>query len=175
MVFNEKKMYKDLLTERNTSEKDPRVASQSTPEQQDAAELEFVKLDDVPMKKVRSIPEENEKLRVEPPILQSELRQSTRTTRAPKRYSPALHYLLLIDSDELECYEEALHLKNKATRSVLSIMAVKDVRLEQPNVKTVFFHGDLYEDIYMFQPQGYVMHRKEQLVCKLKKSLYGLK
>jgi len=51
MVLNEK-MYKDLLTE-STSEKDPRVASQSTLRQQDAAESEFVELDNVLVKKVR--------------------------------------------------------------------------------------------------------------------------
>ena len=73
MIFNEK-MYNDLLTERSTSEKDPKVAPLSTPDQQDAADSEFVKLDDVPVKKIRSITEGNEELRVEPPTPQSELR-----------------------------------------------------------------------------------------------------
>jgi len=62
VVFNEKKMYKDLLTERSTSEKDPKVTPRSTLEQQEAADSEFVEFDDVPMKKDRSIPKENEKL-----------------------------------------------------------------------------------------------------------------
>jgi len=61
VVFNKKKMYMDLLTVRNTSEKDPRVASWSTLEQQDALESKFMELDDVPVKKVRSISEGNEK------------------------------------------------------------------------------------------------------------------
>ena len=52
MIFNEKKVYKDLLIERSTSEKDPGVASRSTLEQQDAAESEFNELDDVPVKKL---------------------------------------------------------------------------------------------------------------------------
>jgi len=34
-------------------------------------------------------------------------------TRAPERYSPSLHYLLLTDSDEPECYEEALQVEAK--------------------------------------------------------------
>ena len=38
-----------------------------------------------------------------------------------------------------------------------------------------FLHGDLEEDIYMQQPQGYKVKGKENLVCRLKKSLYGLK
>ena len=54
-------------------------------------------------------------------------------------------------------------------------MAVENLHLEQLDVKTAFLHGDLEEDIYMVQPQGYVVKGKENQVCKLKKSLYGLK
>ena len=43
------------------------------------------------------------------------------------------------------------------------------------DVKTAFLHGDLHEEIYMEQPEGFEILRKENLVCKLKKSLYGLK
>ena len=59
-------MYTDLLMERSTSEKDPGVVPQSTKEQQDTTDSEFVELDDVPMKKVWSIPKGNKELRVEP-------------------------------------------------------------------------------------------------------------
>ena len=58
-------------------------------------------------------------------------------------------------------------------RSVLSV-TTEDLRLNQLDVKIVFLHGDL-EDIFMMQPQGYVMPGKEHLVYKLKKSLYDLK
>ncbi|GJR66856.1 retrovirus-related pol polyprotein from transposon TNT 1-94 [Tanacetum coccineum] len=61
-------------------------------------------------------------------------------------------------------------------RLVLSIIAVEDLHLEQLNVKTSFLHGDLDEDIYMTQPKGFQsVEKEENLVCKLKKSLYGLK
>eukprot|EP01018_Ginkgo_biloba_P031655 Gb_34893 [translate_table: standard] len=43
------------------------------------------------------------------------------------------------------------------------------------DVKTAFLHGDLEEEIYMSQLEGFEVKRKEDLVCRLKKSLYGLK
>ena len=42
-------------------------------------------------------------------------------------------------------------------------------------MKTAFLHGDLDEEIYMEQPNGFKVPKKEHIVCKLKKSLYGLK
>ena len=43
------------------------------------------------------------------------------------------------------------------------------------DVKITFLHGDLEEEIYMRQPEGFVVKEKQELVCKLKISLYGLK
>ncbi|KAL6350470.1 hypothetical protein AAG906_019117 [Vitis piasezkii] len=42
-------------------------------------------------------------------------------------------------------------------------------------VVTTFLHGDLEEDLYMIQPEGFIVQGQENLVCKLRKSLYGLK
>ena len=49
------------------------------------------------------------------------------------------------------------------------------MHLEQLDVKTTFLHGDFVEEIYIQQPQGYEVKGKEKLVCKLRKSVYGLK
>ena len=43
------------------------------------------------------------------------------------------------------------------------------------HVKTVFLNGELDEEIYMDQPEGFVVHDQEHKVCKLDKPLYGLK
>jgi hypothetical protein len=43
------------------------------------------------------------------------------------------------------------------------------------DVKIAFLHGDLEEEIYMKQPKGFVVKGKKELVCKLKKLMYGLK
>ena len=40
---------------------------------------------------------------------------------------------------------------------------------------TAFLNGELEEEIYMKQPEGFVEEGKEGLVCKLKRSIYGLK
>ncbi|KAI3740618.1 hypothetical protein L2E82_31087 [Cichorium intybus] len=65
--------------------------------------------------------------------------------------------------------------KMMSIRVVLGLVASLDLELEQMDVKTAFLHGDLDEEIYMEQPDGFKIPKKEHLVCKLKKSLYGLK
>jgi hypothetical protein len=65
--------------------------------------------------------------------------------------------------------------KLTSIRFILSIVASFDLEVEQMDVKTTFLHGDLEEEIYMKQPEGFVVKGKKELVCKLKKSLYGLK
>ena len=42
-------------------------------------------------------------------------------------------------------------------------------------MKTAFLHGDLEEEIYMQQPEGFKEPSEEDYVCLLKRSLYGLK
>jgi hypothetical protein len=48
-----------------------------------------------------------------------------------------------------------------------------DFEVEQMDVKTTFLHGDLEEEIYMKQPEGFVVKGKKELVCKMKKSCMG--
>jgi len=50
-----------------------------------------------------------------------------------------------------------------------------DMELEKLDVKTIFLHGRLEENIIMQQPKGFEVKGKENFVYRLKMSLYGLK
>ena len=65
--------------------------------------------------------------------------------------------------------------KVTSIRLLLSVAAAFDFEIEQMDVKTTFLHRDLEEEIYMKQPEGFMVKGKKELVCRLKKSLYGLK
>nr|KAJ0215080.1 hypothetical protein LSAT_V11C300102060 [Lactuca sativa] len=60
-------------------------------------------------------------------------------------------------------------------RLLLALTAIHNLVIHRMDVKTAFLNGDLDEEIYMKQPEGFVMPGNEHKVCKLKKSLYGLK
>jgi hypothetical protein len=240
VIFNEKVMYKDQLQGKKQEEE----------------KQEYTVLDEITEKEIPKEPENQNVQQQEQQVPQtpaSVVRRSTRLSIPPERYSPSLYYLLLTDSGEPECYEEAMQvdtkkkweqgmkeemdslannqtwdlvqlptgkraLQNKwvyklkeedggekwykarlvvkgfaqkkgidfdeifspvvkmtSIRTILSLVVVEDLHLEQLDVKTTFLHGDLEEEIYMQQPQGYEVKGKENLVCRLKKSLYGLK
>ncbi|MCO5551075.1 hypothetical protein L7F22_064920 [Adiantum nelumboides] len=65
--------------------------------------------------------------------------------------------------------------KMTTLRCFLALVAKLDLELHQMDVKTAFLHGDLNEEIYMQQPEGFIEKGKEALVCRLLKSLYELK
>ncbi|CAM8877543.1 unnamed protein product [Rhodiola kirilowii] len=60
-------------------------------------------------------------------------------------------------------------------RTILALVAHLDLELHQMYVKTAFLNGDIEETIYMTQPENFVSKDAENMVCKLKKSIYGLK
>jgi hypothetical protein len=58
---------------------------------------------------------------------------------------------------------------------LLKLVASHGLLIHQMDVKTTFLNGELEEEIYMTQPDGFVVKCQEDKMCKLLKSLYGLK
>ena len=57
----------------------------------------------------------------------------------------------------------------------MALVAHFNIELHQMEVKTTFLNGDIDEPIYMVQPENFVSGDTKQMICKLKKSIYGLK
>ncbi|PHT51451.1 Retrovirus-related Pol polyprotein from transposon TNT 1-94 [Capsicum baccatum] len=120
------------------------------------------------------------------------LRRSEKKRVKSSKY-PFSEYVLINDKGEPESLKEVLvHLeKNKWMKAIQEEMeslhqngtyklvelpkASLDLKVEQLDVKATFLHGDLEEEIYMDQPEGFEVNRKKHMVYKLNKSLYGLK
>ena len=64
--------------------------------------------------------------------------------------------------------------KKDSLRIIMALVAHYDLELHQMDVKTAFLNGNLEEEIYMDQSEGFSVKGKEHMVCKLKKSIYGL-
>ncbi|GKB30528.1 retrotransposon protein, putative, ty1-copia subclass [Tanacetum coccineum] len=63
----------------------------------------------------------------------------------------------------------------RAIRILIAIAAYYDYEIWQMDVKTDFLNGYLNEEVYMEQPEGFVNPKYPKRVCKLKRSIYGLK
>ena len=76
-----------------------------------------------------------------------------------------------------EDYDETYSpvVKYSSIRALLAFAVQNGMIVHQMDVVTVFLNGTLDEEIYMEQPPGYIEKGEEHLVCKLKRSLYGLK
>ena len=63
----------------------------------------------------------------------------------------------------------------ESVRTVIALAAHEKMKIHQMDVKTAFLNGELHEKVFIRQPEGFVEEGKENLVCQLKKSIYGLK
>ena len=61
----------------------------------------------------------------------------------------------------------------ESVRTLIAMSVQQGLQLHQVDVTTAFLNGKLEEEVYMKQPEGFVVPGKEHLVCKLKKSIYG--
>jgi hypothetical protein len=74
-------------------------------------------------------------------------------------------------------YEEIFAPATRYTsiHTIIALAASMGGRLHQMDVKTTFLNGEIEEEVYIEQPDGFVIHEQKSHVCRLKKSLYGLK
>ena len=63
----------------------------------------------------------------------------------------------------------------KSIQIMLAIAAYHDYEIWQMDVKTIFLNGFFEEELYMSQPEGFESNKRPNQVCKLKRSIYGLK
>ena len=80
----------------------------------------------------------------------------------------------IYDVDYLDTYAPIVKLAS--IRILLAIAAIYGLEIHQMNIVTTFLTGDLEEEIFMEQPEGFEVDiNEDDLVCRLRRSLYGLK
>ncbi len=76
-----------------------------------------------------------------------------------------------IDFEEASSPVEKLN----TLRLIIALATKRHWKIHQLDVKSAFSNGDLKEEVYLMQREGFVKKGEEHLVCRLKKALYGLK
>lgn len=76
-----------------------------------------------------------------------------------------------------EDYDETFSpvVRNSTIRFLMALSIELDLSIDHLDVMTAFLNGELEEDVYMEQPEGFIVAGQEHKVCKLNKALYGLK
>jgi hypothetical protein len=60
-------------------------------------------------------------------------------------------------------------------RAIISLASVLGWKLHPINVKTTFFNGEIEQEVFVEQPDCFILHNQVTHVCKLRKALYDLK
>lgn len=76
-----------------------------------------------------------------------------------------------------EDYDEVFApvVKQTTIRTLLTISGIKNMQVKHLDIKTAYLNGHLEEIVYMKQPKGFEDKEHPEFVCRLKKSIYGLK
>ncbi|KAE8707154.1 hypothetical protein F3Y22_tig00110387pilonHSYRG00984 [Hibiscus syriacus] len=174
VIFNKNMMYKDRSTVESSS-------SNVEAETKEFAEFEEISGNDIQINP--------EAVQEEPNT--PELRCSSIIPKPTQWYSHSLHYLLLTENGELECYDEAIQVENSIKwessmkdeirqESIpqqvdLQDQTAENLHLEQLYIKTTFLYGDLEEEIYMRQPEGFIEAGKKNLDLGVTKQILGMR
>lgn len=94
-------------------------------------------------------------------------------TGADERYKTRLGFTQRYESDYDETFSPVVRQESLLVLIALSVQY--GLKLHQVDITTAFLNGTLKEEVYMRQPKGFAAEGAEHLVCKLKKSIYGLK
>ncbi|KAE8689989.1 cytochrome P450 71A9-like [Hibiscus syriacus] len=176
VIFNENMMNKD------------RATIESSSSSTKAETKEFAELEDIFGNNIQINPEAVQEKPHTP-----ELRRSSRIPKPTQRYSLSLHYLLLTDNGEPECYDEAMQVEDSVKwessikDEMNSLMSNQTWELaELPPGKKALHNKWIYRikeehdgsKLYkarLVVKEGFIEASKKNLVCRLKKSSYCLK
>ena len=93
-----------------------------------------------------------------------------------ERFKAKLVAIGFIQKDRIDFNETSSPISTKDSfRIIIALVVYFDLELHQMDVETDFLNSDLNEEVYMQQPEGLLTIGNEHLVCKLRKSIYGLK
>ena len=92
-----------------------------------------------------------------------------------ERYKVRLVAKGFTQKEGITYYETFSHVSKKDSfRIIMILVAHFDMELHQMDVKITFLNGDLEEEVYIKQPEGFISNGNDHLVCKFKKSICGL-
>ncbi|GJZ49927.1 retrotransposon protein, putative, ty1-copia subclass [Tanacetum coccineum] len=167
--------------------------------------LELIQEDDTqPSENTSEIHDEVVPTKVKPQNVKIPIRRSTRIPQALDRYgfyvdveeyelgdlNEPPNYKVALSDPESDKWLEAMDTKMQLMKdnqvwvlvdlppngqTVWTIAAFYDYEIWQMDVKTAFLNGQLSEDVYMMQPEGFMDPNHPNKVCKLQRSIYGLK
>ena len=89
-----------------------------------------------------------------------------------KAHLIAKGYTQQYDSDYYDTFSPMAKISN--VRLLLFMVVMRSWPLFQLDIKNVFLHGDLADEVYMEQPPSFVAHEEASLVCKLCRSFSKL-
>ena len=103
-------------------------------------------------------------------------KKKVNATRQVENYKDQLVVRGYSKIEGIKCDNILSHVsKITSIRVVLYLATTVYLEIEQMDVKTTFLHGDLEDQIYMKNHEGFIVKLEKELICKINKSIYGLK